>query len=184
MLIEIQKAVRKKIDGATGDILYAHEYIESVIAKKDFELKNVIPLPSNLGTQYGWDLLNYYIDSKSIEELVKESTYECPFNDGNSFFWNVPIGILYTSQKNFNWYKSTLTASDPFQGKFLFSDYMLDHLTISRLTELNGVTKSFLGHGYTDETLPCDGDGNITFTYMPLSNGDKLICASWEWFNK
>lgn len=196
MLVEIEKAVRKKapknewddmqmVEGANGDILYGHEYIQSVVPKKDFTLKNVIPLPSNFGNRYGWSVLEYYIDSKSIVKLMEESNYQCPFQIINTFFWNVPIGILYTSQENFDWYKSRLSESSPTQSEFLFSDFVLEDLTLSKLVEsMSDVTKSMLGHGYTDGTLPCDGDGNITFTYMPLSNGDKLICASWEWFNK
>jgi len=199
MLLQIQKAVRKKvpkdswddmemIEGVTGDILYAHEYIESVMSLKSTlldSIKNVIPLPSDLGTVYAWDLLKYYVDSESIETLMKESTYKCPFNEGNTHFWNLPIGILYSSQKNFKWYKSTLMIADKQQSDFLFSDYTLSNLTLGRLSWcVTGITQAFLGHGYTSDTRPCDGDGKIVLSYMSLSNGDKLICASWEWYNK
>jgi len=46
------------------------------------------------------------------------------------------------------------------------------------------LTESFLGHGYTDGTLPHDGHGKLMPATVALSNGDYIGGTVWVWFNK
>ena len=49
---------------------------------------------------------------------------------------------------------------------------------------LGKIARAVLGTGYTSGTMPCDGGASLVWVAIPLDNGDKLLCAAWEWCNK
>ncbi len=49
---------------------------------------------------------------------------------------------------------------------------------------LSRVQQCLLGTGYTMATLPSDGSSVVNYQFAELTNGDILILAGYEWFNK
>ncbi len=58
------------------------------------------------------------------------------------------------------------------------NDQFGDRIGVSRINQC------LLGTGYTQATLPSDGDAVIEWQFAELTNGDILMLAGYEWFNK
>lgn len=111
-----------------------------------------------------------------VAELKEQVTYCCPFFPGNKHFWMIPTAIIVS--RDIKQYREPNLSSPMF-------DHMFDATyTLNNLRELNKVHKVMLGHGYTDFTLPSDGDNELAKFTVNLSNGDKLLMAGWIWYNK
>lgn len=46
------------------------------------------------------------------------------------------------------------------------------------------IPQVLLGTGYSRSCLPSDGDSRLNWQFSGLSNGDVLVLAGYEWFNK
>lgn len=49
---------------------------------------------------------------------------------------------------------------------------------------IGNIHRAILGSGYNSGILPSDGGNSLKYVMIPLDNGDKIICAAWEWSNK
>lgn len=49
---------------------------------------------------------------------------------------------------------------------------------------LSRIAQVLMGTGYTNSCLPSDGDAIIDWQFAELTNGDILVLAGYEWFNK
>jgi len=166
-----------------GDMLYGAEYFHGELNKSHstnmnkryegleyFYLDNIHEL--------GWLALKLFVDEVPNQQNFM---YECPYI-GNRHFWLLPIAIMSDDIQK---YKSKV--SDCWFKEMVFDfDFVSGNAPINEALEDGGSTliKSFMGHGYTDGTLPNDGSGNRELITMKLDNGDYIVAISHIWYNK
>jgi len=157
-----------------GDILSGSEFIVRKV-KNDEKLGNFIF--ANAISHNPWITLKKLdIDA---EQLKKEFEYKDPFTD-NTYYHFIPLAIIV---KDVNVYRKGRYSSK--DCDYLFDvEWNTSFVCKDKHPELNSISKSMLGHGYTDGTLPNDGDGKHIEVLIELDNGDFLFGYCWEWYNK
>ena len=156
-----------------GDILFGEDYIAGEVKKE--EIKSIIML-SAMRTDTWKALSAFGID---YEKFKEEITYQCPYRE-IPYYWFFPTFIICN---DINVYKDLPEVN---MSRFSFASDVDFWVNMHKCYEekSNQVEQSFLGHGFTNCTLPSDGSGEIEHVYVNLSNGDKLAGYVWVWYNK
>lgn len=155
-----------------GDILYGNKYVSSACDPKsvtDFLV---------LTGYHLWKSLSYF--NIDYEQCMKDFEYQCPFS-GNLYYWFVPVALIIRNGSD-KYRPATPTPNYE-------DDYRLDvewHSSILKhdLEKPNNMVRSFLGHGYTNGTLPSDGSNCLHSVLLNLDNGDSIFGFCWIWYNK
>jgi hypothetical protein len=121
-------------------------------------------------------LARYNVDASDLKTMLE---YECPFSD-NKYYWFIPNLILIKNDVEI--YRQGKLKSKEYD--YYFDTAFMKQMHGDRLFELDEVQRAFLGHGYTDGTLPSDGSGKLERAAVALENGDFLLGRTWLWFNK
>lgn len=134
------------------------------------------------------DKLKGIISNEANKLLLDSSLYVCPFNESKHvsivpvcILTDDPIhyirlnsGINESEDKSLPWY--TDMACDPTWRK--------DDPISAVYYELDSVSMTALGSGYTNMWWPNDGSFSISPVAMDLDNGDTIIFACLKWYNK
>ena len=142
------------------------------------EVKNNHPwMSSNLN-------LNPFIALKNIINLniLHNDMYECPYTN-MTFFRIVPDFIIAKDIKKY----------EEFFPKYM-KDMIMDKEWTIKMSLIdtkgtfyrspNKFQKVLLGPGYDLGCLTSDGSNKIVPITINISNGDKLVCWTYEWYNK
>lgn len=129
--------------------------------------------------------LENIIDDEFTTKLFKASSYRCPFN-GFVHKSIIPVAILTDNpidyirmyhktenDKYLPWY--TEMACDPEWNK---------EDVVNAASYLSGIERALIGPGYTEMFYPSDGSTYTTNIGIELENGDVILFALKEWFNK
>jgi hypothetical protein len=188
-ILEREPSVPVNEEDDIGDFLFGEKYIYR-LRQKDLDDNEILLL--TYFAYFGPNALAKLgcFSLPSVEKFLNDSAYQCPFRKKEQeFFGLYPMAILsqdihkyrlgdlrnshYDIAFDVEWTKSmTCTAYDT-KTKEKIVAINVDH-----------IAKAYMGHGYTSGTLPYDGSGRIELVKVRLSNGDWLVCATWEWFNK
>ena len=141
-------------------------------------------------SDYGWGALRLLLPEDSVNVAAMKGG--CVYDDvvtGHRAMGLVPLYLLttnvdaYAHDKGFSMNRLRSVADrqddveDYFDGHKKHRAY-LEELALSRIEQV------LLGSGYTDFTLPSDGSVGVSWQFVALSNGDVLLLAGLEWFNK
>ena len=181
-------ASKKPLKLEIGDILFGAEYVEEF---KKSHLKNVDIIPLRyLNTLNPWKVLrDFHIDPHPFQSEV---SYHCPLLK-QEYYWIVPAYILTKDivqylentsharlfEHDWDWLRKM--GRENAEKDFLINNtqQFRDHiLFMSRATNL------LLGTGFTEMTLPTDGDGSVEEARIRLDNGDSIVVNLWFWYNK
>lgn len=111
------------------------------------------------------------IDTSSFEQ-----TYLCPYS-GLEFYSLVPMFLISNDL-------SLYIKRTEFNDMAFDKEWMWDRQDPNNLFNPSDLNKSMLGSGYTYGCNISDGSNQYLLVAIELDNGDKLICLTWEWFNK
>lgn len=156
-----------------GDILYCSDYVYDMYDEDKFSHLQCLPLQRF--SEFPKGSLDYLqIDSSELFEL---SRYECPWT-GNKYYWMMPIALL---AKDVNLYR--------FGRKGAYEDFLFDSTFMIKPFNdkdywITDSLRAFIGHGYTVNTLPSDGDKSLKLCVLKLSTGDFLVATCFLWYNK
>ena len=169
-----------------GDILYPHHKEETMpigdgwyskIPEDYYENKLYYPLTAV--SQNPWEaLVKLGVNCFEFKEQVQ---YECPFNK-YIHYWTIPV-FIFTDDIKFWINKCNIMHP---------KDFFLDTILVRKFypTKVNDklpftkIQRALLGPGYTEGTLPSDGDCYLYDALVALDNGDFLGSKVWMWFNK
>jgi hypothetical protein len=157
-----------------GDILSGGEYLLKKVGSKD-KLGDVIFACA--ADRNPWESLKK--TDIDIDPLKKAFKYECPYT-GNIFYHFIPAAIVIKSDVKV--YRKT--PLDDKDYDFMFDLDWVKNILKDHHPELDEISQSMLGHGYTYGTLPTDGIGGWIEVLIELDNGDCLFGICWEWYNK
>lgn len=180
MSISVQKP-KKCACPEIGEILYGQEYISRIeFPTKLLDGKRLV-IPEY---GYGWDGIKHLnIDACNLPSEVK---YECPWTH-NKFNWIYPIGIITSDETRYGYDHDAenIWEGKPWQCPEICEDKECEvgYTGISGFLT-SSLYLSFVGHGYTEFTLPHDGSRDLVLATVPLDNGDELLCLCWIWYNK
>jgi hypothetical protein len=163
-----------------GDILSGGEYLVRQVANKE-KLENYLWV-ATFGNNPWHAIERLGIDSKELKEAFR---YKCPFTD-NIYYHFVPVALVIKNgvdqyRKKF---EEDNGSKDSNYNDFLFDLEWTKRMSGGVLPEANTIQMAFLGHGYTDGTLPSDGAGDFVNVLIELDNGDFLFGHCWIWYNK
>ena len=165
-LVKAKKPYKHKI----GDILFGNEYLEN-INLEDLKKK-----------KYVYAFSNRRLNSELKKEFFEYFKYECPFIDGNRYFWFYPSFVFtdtpdekdimhqFMEDDNGGWRADKLKEIEEFDEYSIHNQFWAE--------------KFYMGHGYTSYTLPSDGSNNKDVVMVRLNNDDILVGQTWVWFNK
>ena len=129
-------------------------------------------------TSHGWAALKKLgIDA---EEMRRNSQYECPLTDRD--YWAAMPRRIYTDD-----IRRYVHAVPSWMEKMAQDMSWVRDIAMRDIGENpkpDRVETCMLGPGYTDFILPCDGHSSIVENMVELSNGDQLVVAHHEWYNK
>jgi len=163
----------KKLSVDCGDILYGEEYLRKFTQD---ELEKAF-------YAYPFEMPFNMEDSEFKEQFVQAFQYECPFIEGNKYFWFFPFTMFTNTRKEQHWWnaymdsikKDAIDQIKSWQDQRKYEDdYVEDHYYES----------IYLGHGYTHGTFPSDGNNSKEMAAVEMENGDLLIGKVFIWYNK
>lgn len=162
-----------------GDILSGGEYLIRQLRDTEF-VGNWIS--TRIYDENPWrSLKKMGINTKPLEKAFK---YTCPFT-GNTYYLFVPLMILLNSGEPED---IKVYRQPPLNTSSLDYAYDLEYnkeiCPFFSSMGMGRILDSMLGHGYTDGTLPSDGDGEVIKVLVGLDNGDFLAGFCWQWYNK
>jgi hypothetical protein len=117
--------------------------------------------------------------------LLLEVLYACPFFKYNKFYWAVPL-LIFTDDPVSYANKVHVCGVEYWDNKFL-DDLRPERVRNWRQTNmfpLNSIQEILLGHGYTEGTLPQDGNGSLCDAIMKLSDDTEIGMKIWMWYNQ
>lgn len=166
---------RKPYTPKTGCILSGGDFIVKKVEKTDVLGQVIFACAAER---------NPWVSLKSMgvnsDPLVEAFKYECPYT-GNTFYHFIPVAIVIKNDVD-AYRKSPYDLKD---FDYMFDlDWINNDLLRGQHPELNTISESMLGHGFTTCTLPTDGDGGWIEVLIELDNGDYLFGVCWEWYNK
>lgn len=165
-----------------GDILYAGEFLSRVdihtielfhIGKRGVHNRLVQAESSATGFN---GLREIGVDASVLADQV---IYHCPWSD-NRYHWMFPLGVVTIDEKKYGRDRDDVKGC-PWLCKEINQQTDMKNID-PMLAPL--IPNSMMGHGFTVETLPCDGSGNKVMATIPLDNGDELLVSCWVWSNK
>ena len=169
-MMKPEKQYKNKI----GDILHGEEYLEQLNIN---ELKE---------KRYCYSTSIRRLSKEVQQEFKKHFLYVCPFIDGNHYYWFAPSFVfteIPIEKAIEHMFQKTIAAeqiygwkSDQIKMIEEFHEYKDNHPFYGE--------QLYMGHGYTDYTLPSDGCNHKDVCMVRLDNGDILVGQTWVWFNK
>lgn len=169
-----------------------HEFMEAV----DWELfRTMNPMPIGAFSLNPWKaLINAGIDRLDIHDLKKWSTNYCPCSL-SEYHAIVPINILTSDasrylgpkENNTKWFYDMYNDGNWNRHMNWQIDNENENSEIPKPKidyHMDSVDRAILGSGYNEGIIPSDGCHSFIFATIPLSNGDKVVVISWEWYNK
>ena len=173
-MIQINRPIQR-IVVKNADILYAHEFLHEIDIKPETLVgQKVVVIPWDVG----FGFLLPYVEAQEWMEACK---YECPYLD-NTYFWMYPLAILTDDETRYGCQSDSIEFSK--RGWLVRTISLESHGIDEWDCEIHSYQKSMLGHGFTKFTLPCDGDGSLSYGSVLLSNNDRILVACWLWYNK
>lgn len=174
-MISIKKP-RKRIHADYSDILFGHDFLHEIRVKiEKLEGQKAVAVPWDMGFSF----LAPHID---VKEWAAACVYQCPYIEGNRFFWMYPLAILTEDETR---YGVDANSRDFSKRPWLVKVIKVDATDIDEYDcELHKDLLSLMGHGYTDFTLPSDGSRSLVHGTVLLDNGDRILVACWLWHNK
>jgi len=168
---------KRQFQPELGDFLFGSEFIHSYLTKKEIAANDFFVIPLMFMNFYHpfTTLKRLSIDAS---ELRQNCTYRCPFRHHTSFYGLLPIAIKTNDVAK---YRQNGFENAAFNSIF---DLEWQKNRIDQILSSNQISKAFLGHGFTDGTLPFDGDNAIVNVKLQLSNNDFILALTWEWYNK
>lgn len=169
---------KKPVKPEIGDILYGQRYAFAWWEKEKESLKSYEWITLADISVNRWRALERLgIDISKVQE---EFIYECPFHNGNKYYWFIPSILL---SRDVNKYRKN--PNDKYSREAIaFDQEWINKMFKQETYHEDNIVKSMLGHGYTDCTLPYDGNGQIELVVLELNNGDFIMGPIWVWFNK
>ena len=100
--------------------------------------------------------------------------YTCPHSEMD-FYSLVPLYLLSDDLNKYPVEFSGMSKDKEWNWDRCYNDkgYLYDN-----------IDKAMLGTGYTLWTNAGDGSNDYLTVAVELENGDKIICLTWNWFNK
>jgi hypothetical protein len=146
-------------------------------------MNNQMLLFSFFQQQNGWGMMEFMgFNGGKLDKMRTRAMYNCPFDKNCTFYGVSPIAIM---SDNVYKYRTKEFARGSFNEMAWDLEWTRQFgFNKEGILDLGGITSSFLGHGYTDGTLPSDGSGSIELVKVPINNGDWLVCWAWKWYNK
>lgn len=169
-VLKSEKQYKNKI----GDILFGKEYLEEINIK-ELEKK-----------RYCYDVSVNRLPKELQNELKKYFQYECPFIVGNRYLWFTPSFVFTDTpdkQEIMHQFQKTLKDKKMY-GWFSDQIKAIEEFDEYRNNDTFGSEGLYMGHGYTDCTLPYDGSNHKDVCMIRVDNGDILVGQTWVWFNK
>lgn len=167
---------QKQFQPELGDFLFASEFIHSYVTKKEVAANDFFVIPLIFMSFYHpfTTLKKFNIDAEELHQCCK---YDCPFREQIIFYGLLPIAIKTDDSTKYrhNGFENTYNSVFDLKWQKNYVDQILS---------VDQISKSFLGHGFTDGTLPFDGNNSIVNVKLQLSNNDFIIAHTWEWYNK
>jgi hypothetical protein len=160
---------------------YSCKYLKKFIEADD--IKNLHPIPLvNFGWRgyCSWNILQEHL-KVDVQDVKKHFEYDCPWGK-NTYYRFYPDWIL---ANNVNDYRDKNNHVDDFfyDGEWFKSQNMKCDGSAA-LYRQGYISKSMMGHGYTEVMFPSDGSGEKKIVGIELSNRDLLIGYGWIWYNK
>lgn len=160
-----------------GDFLFGPEFIHSYITKEETKAKDFLLFPLIF--------MNYWHPFSTLKKLGIDASelrtsckYQCPFRHNTTFYGVFPFAIKTNDSKI---YRQNDFALEAFDYAF---DLEWQQRCIDQLMSVDQFSRAFMGHGFTDGTLPFDGGNSIVNVKLQLTNGDFILAHTWEWYNK
>jgi hypothetical protein len=151
-----------------GDILYGAEYLR-VVDIAELKKKKFV----------------YYSRRQIIEiEGMESFIYHCPFIRGNKYLWFWPTYSFADESKK---REPEFHVQKPFRQDVMKAIKSVENPYGTKKDtgwENFGSEFYYMGHGYTEMTLPSDGCNHKELACVITDNGDILVGRTWVWFNK
>jgi hypothetical protein len=168
---------KNKIQSPKGEFIFDRQYIiHSIIDEKEIDA-DFLMFPLIFNNHYNPMTTLKRLDI-SIQEFLN-TKYHCPFNNMNTLYGIVPIGI---NTKNSSIYRVGGFVQD--HSNYIFDLHFQKKNINQILSTQSPIEISFLGSGYTDYFLPTDGTIRTTCVKIELSNKDFIIAKTFQWSNK
>lgn len=126
---------------------------------------------------FTWNVLDRVFKLINVEDVENEMIYEDPWTKNKYYFW-YPEWIL---AKDLSFYKNYIATDDKCWSIDGFKHFIHTNEEISSFVDVGSLARTFLGHGYTVENMPSDGEGKLREFVVKLNNGDYLFGHGWEW---
>lgn len=160
-----------------GDILYGKQYIAGP-ANLD-RISQVLSVVSSRH-YHPWKAVHskFGIDIS----MSKDFEYRCPFSN-NVYYWCVPYFMVVRRNDAIHYAPINIISSDSYEYDLAWQTHLWKS-SIGDIRYIPPTIQAFLGHGYTEGTLPSDGSAELNHVLIELNNGDALLCLCWIWYNK
>ena len=173
---------KKQYTSDYGDVdVYGASKWLAQFNQKEFNNRNVFSL--NHLDLNGWDALNKLSIVNRIY-VHNDCRYRCPYT-GHMFWSLLPFAII---TDNYNRYILDLVKRNDHTYKlWTDTEWTKRDLMDNEKKGIRGpslIQSTILGSGYETTILPIDGSHKIIVVNLELNNNDKIICYSWEWYNK
>lgn len=183
-IIKQQKPFKYNI----GDFEWWTDYIAE-FTEQDIENNEVLPLNTRL-MQNPWAIMKCMpFDQENLRVMRKTAMYSCPFDEKFVFYGAIPLVVF---SDNIDKYRTEYFSNEEYDIYF-DSEWTKGmncrvhdmHTGAIRLDfPFSSCQRAYMGHGFTNCTLPSDGSNRIVSAKIELSNGDWLGIKTWLWFNK
>lgn len=176
------------LDNESGDFIFGYKYVY-LLEQKDLD-ENQILLLVHFAYFTPNALITLGFSPVSVETFLDDGVYTCPFRrkKEQEFFGMYPLAIL---SKDISKYRVGNLKNNAYDMAFdndwtkgmSAIDYDKDGNKLVKIP-VDNIAEVYLGHGYTEGNIPYDGSGSRKQVKVKLSNGDWLVCLTWEWYNK
>jgi len=168
-----------------GDILGdGRDFVKCLFRKK--MLTEYDPVPLTTIADFSWAALDRIgiTDRAYLQETFE---YVCPWSE-NVYYHFMPWLLLTKDTERYTKPKT------PFAEMAFDAEWTRDMVLPGYFSTMDGtetkeaqkdeITQAMLGHGYTEGTLPCDGNGENKLACLELDNGDLIAGWLFVWYNK
>lgn len=132
----------------------------------------------------GSSLYKNILDDEFMNALSKASEYECPFN-GYVHQSIMPIAIATSPEQARIYIKDRNDGRLPYYTDMACDPEWDRPSNIVDADEyLYSIRSTLLGPGYTESCYPDDGSSDRCVIGINLENGDTVLFAVLQWFNK
>lgn len=165
-----------------GDVeIYGAAKWLAAFGRKEFDSRSVLSLDHF--NPNGWNALNE-LTILCRAEVNDNCRYRCPYTDLR--FWSLlPFAII---TDNYDQYLPYYVKHDSHTYKWWTdTEWTKKCIMDNEEGDIGGpnlIQNTILGSGYQTGILQSDGSHSVIVVNLELNNGDKIMCYSWEWYNK